>query len=244
MESNESALLQSNATAEKSLEYASVRKFLVGIAFAAAIPILTGTAYLVGIAYHSAYLRTFRLPQLLTKTTADYFLYAYEAFTSSLLRLVGSAGVVLLSMIFLWIVLWRVCNRVGRRIEVSPWSQRQRERFSVVPAARAFADAVLLPFLCCLLGGYLVIGLLFALILPAYLGERAGKIRAEEEIAVFKKGCIKGSAGPKFCNEIHEGDKLVYRGFVIDGSEKYVAIYENGVARLIPVEGKRFAAVY
>jgi hypothetical protein len=244
MESSETELLQPDTTPEKSSQYASVRKFLVGIGLAAAIPILTGTAYLVGMAYHSAYLRAFRLPQLLTKTTADYFLYAYEAFTSSLLRLVGSAGVVLLSMIFLWIVVWRVCNSVGRRIEVSSWSQRQRERLSVAPAARAFADTVILPFLCCLLGGYLVIGLLVALILPAYIGERAGQIRAEEDIAIFQKGCIKGSAGSKFCNEIREGDKLVYRGFVIDGSEKYVAIYENGVARLIPVEGKHFAAVY
>jgi hypothetical protein len=104
MESRETESLQPNATPEKSSEYAGVRKFLLGIALAAAIPILTGTAYLVGMAYHSAYLRTFRLPQLLTKTTADYFLYAYEAFTSSLLKLVGSTGVVLLSMIFLWIV--------------------------------------------------------------------------------------------------------------------------------------------
>jgi len=244
MENLRDEALQQNTSSDKPAEFAGVRKLVIGSVLATGIPTLTGTAYLVGVAFHTAYLRTFHLPLLLEKTTADYFLYAWEACTTSLMRLIGSAGVFLLSLIFLWVVFWRLCNKVGQKIENGAWSKRQRERFRTAPGMRVFAETVLLPLLCCVLVGYVVLGLVVALILPAYLGENAGRRRAEEEIAIFKKGCAQNIAASHFCNEIREGDKLVSRGFIIDGSEKYVAVYENGVAKLIPAEDKHFVAVY
>lgn len=239
---------ESGTVTGRPQSYERMRKFFFSIALAAAVPILTGAAYLVGYACHRAYLNSFHIPpQLIEKTTADYFLYTYFALVNSSLALLGSTNVVVLALalIVLLFVLWRAFAYLGKRIDASEWARRRRENVVPKPSVLAFADIVILPFLYVALAGYIALALLLILVLPESLGESAGRRIAERDKGAYKLGCDKGrkeSRGRLYCNEIREGAELVSRGFIIDSSDKYVAVYEEGVIKLIPLEGKRFVA--
>jgi hypothetical protein len=57
-------------------------------------------------------------------------------------------------------------------------------------------------------------------------------------------GCKKAQETYRFCSEIRDGESVLARGFIIDSSEKYVAVYDGGTTRTFPVEGKYFVATF
>ncbi|OUM00784.1 hypothetical protein A8M77_19005 [Variovorax sp. JS1663] len=71
------------------------------------------------------------------------------------------------------------------------------------------------------------------MVIPAALGETAGKAHAEREAAEFKKGC---EHAKYTCVQLKKGGELLGLGFVLDGSPSHIAIYDVQVqrARVIP----------
>lgn len=209
-----------------------------------ALPIFSGAAYLTGITYHQTYLNAFRIPlNLLTKTTADYFLYAYMAVTEAGLKLLGVSGLIMMVAIMLGAYLWQIFSWIDRKVMQSGHRQWVRSKVQSKPLLRFLGKAMMVPSIVLALG---YIGLLFFMLFlaPMMFGHTAGAQRADDDIAIFERGCEKVRRGGPDCNEIFEdGNPVpVARGFIIDSSEKYIAIYDGGTVRTLPVEGKSFVA--
>lgn len=236
--------MEQGGVSEDAVRLEKIRKFFLGLALAGFVPMLTGTAYLVGVEYHRTYLDWLHVPKLLiAKSATDYFLYAHSAFASSLLRMLGSTAL-LIASVGLYSAIWRLANRLALKVEKSERASRLQTRMRNSPRAHLFSDVILLPILFAGLSYFAVIGLLFALLLPAYIGEAAGKHQAEQDLIAFNLGCKKAEGTYRFCSEIRDGESVLARGFIIDSSEKYVAIYENGTTRTIPLDGKYFVATF
>jgi hypothetical protein len=73
------------------------------------------------------------------------------------------------------------------------------------------------------------------MVIPAALGEGAGRATAESELGVFQKGCV-ASARP--CVEVRKEGQLVATGFVLDSSTSYLAIFDERTqqGRVIPLD--------
>lgn len=220
-------------------------KFLMPLALGVAIPIFSGAAYLTGVAYHQAYLNAFRIPQnLIAKSTADYFLYAYMAVAESGMKfftLSGLASIIVISIFAVYF--FQIFRWIDRKINQSSHIEWLRSRAQSNPVFRTAGKLVIVPTLV-IAFGYLALASFIAFIMPMMFGEIAGARRAAEDIAVFQQGCHKPRKDSRYCNELFEngGAAPVASGFVIDSSEKYIAIYESGTIRTYPVEGKRFVA--
>jgi hypothetical protein len=235
---------EQDGPAQDAAHLGKIRKFFLSMALAGFVPILTGTAYLVGVEYHRTYLDWLHVPKLLiAKTATDYFLYAHSAFASSLFAMLSSTALLIFS-VGMYGSIWRGANQLVLKFEKSERAVQLQARMKGSPRAHLFSDVILLPLLFALLVYFAVIGLLFALVLPAYIGEAAGKLQAEKDLSAFNLGCKKAQGTYRFCSEIREGESVLARGFIIDSSEKYVAVYDEGTTRTFPIEGKYFVATF
>ena len=64
-------------------------------------------------------------------------------------------------------------------------------------------------------------------LLPAFVGETAGKDVAANEMALFMAGCNNRESSHKVrCSEIVEHGKVLATGYVIDASQSHVAIFD------------------
>ncbi|MFP8780123.1 hypothetical protein [Hydrogenophaga sp. RWCD_12] len=73
------------------------------------------------------------------------------------------------------------------------------------------------------------------MVIPAALGEEAGRAAAENELDVFRKGC---SISTPRCVEARREGQLVATGFVLDSSTSYLAIFDERTqqGRVIPLD--------
>lgn len=73
------------------------------------------------------------------------------------------------------------------------------------------------------------------MVIPAALGEGAGRATAESELGAFQKGCT-ASARP--CVEVRKEGHVVATGFVLDSSTSYLAIFDERTqqGRVMPLD--------
>lgn len=220
-------------------EVSSFRKHGVPILFAAFVPMLTGAAYLTGLAYYQTYLHVFHVSAALVPiTTADHFVYAYFAISLLVQGILKSfwiaaviAGLVFWA-VFQWLLMDSLSGKVRQSrlgISVQAWLRRRlnpaASRLIFMPAALTVATI------------YLILFLAIMLIIPVELGRTAGRLRAQEDISAFSKGCDH-PAGSSFCNSILESGKQPINGYIIGGSEKNVIVFD-GKTTVILVRGDK-----
>jgi hypothetical protein len=202
------------------------------------LPILTAGAYLVGKAYHCAYLNAFYVPcKLVTKTTTDYFIYSYIALRSELIGF--SLASILLTLLTIGAA--AIIKKFRDRAKASKHN-RPAVFFQPIKAGRLSVNTSSFPLL---LGGAVcvLISVTGLVMLPERIGGEAGFQAANEEKKIFQDGCTQGKNEFIFCNDILAGDRHIARGFILDVSEKYVMVYENSRARAIPATKLSFMAV-
>lgn len=217
---------------------------VLAVAFAAVVPILTGAAYLTGVAYYRAYLNSFGIPsKIIEKSSADFFLYAHTAVTESLFIIVTSALAVVLAVIFFSSFLLLALNRLERKAAQSQRIIEIRARLLSRPFINLLADLLLLPTALMFALMYLIFALLLALILPQAIGGATGRQQAAKDLVTFNKDCLINAQDHRFCNAIYENGNLVACGYVIDSSPAYVAVFQSGRVRTIPVAEKTFVTV-
>lgn len=215
-------------------------KYVITFLLSSAIPLLSAAAYLIGLAYRTTYHHEFNIPSgLLAATTSDYLVYAYTALAETGIRLIGFTGLAVMSLPVVAVVTWKFFGWAERKAEDSQRLRRVRTKVNSSGFLR------LVGYVCAILTSvaalsYMALFTYGVFLAPYVLGQKAGKERALDDVSVYGLGCEKGSGGARFCIDIYHGDKLVASGFVVDSSDKYLAVYENGTVRILPTEGMYF----
>jgi len=214
------------------------------LSHAIVLSILTPTAYLTGVAFHQAYMQTLKINyELYPKSSADYFLYAFNALFKLVpewLQIAGTdlrvVGVVLYVSLVIGLI-----NKGGSLLDNSPWMKRHREKAKTSKAFRLFGEIMLVPVIGLMVIYYIPILLVILMITPVLVGEVGGQKVANADKAGFEGGCAHPKRKSAFCTQMLEAGKPVAIGFVIDASDKFVAMIDNGVARSIPIKDREFS---
>lgn len=82
-----------------------------------------------------------------------------------------------------------------------------------------------------------VMFMMLVLLLPAVIGETAGKDMAAKETTRFMAGCDSGeSSTPANCSQIVMDGKVLATGYIIDASQSHVAIFDPVTRRTTVME--------
>ncbi|WP_288379312.1 hypothetical protein [uncultured Massilia sp.] len=217
---------------------------MLAILFAGILPILTGAAYLTGVAYHQSYLGAFGIPpKIIEKTTTDFFVYAHSAVTESLFIIVSSALATLVVVGFLTSFLFQVLKHFEKKARHSGRVNQLRTDWTNRRHVKLLLELLALPAITVLIIVYMVFGLLSALIFPPSLGAATGSQRAKEDLNAFKKDCSVGADNHRYCSEIRENETLIACGYLIDSSPEYIAVFDEGKVRTIPAANKTFLTI-
>jgi len=199
-------------------------------------------AYLNGLAYNEAYTNAFKVKAFLFSFgDRDLYLGAYSAAvfglsgwveyaTSSFLPLLIICGIT--SLIWFAPVVLRVLTALGDKIGLDRQRMMSREWASIVAhwlAANTFAIFVLL---------YVPLVLLVALVLAPSAGNYAGTRAADAKKKVYERGCKAAAEKNEFCYVLLDKGEEVARGFPIARSEKTIALWWKGEARIEETSGR------
>lgn len=233
----------SNNNVTKLAVVDKTKPLLGWLSHAVVLSILTPTAYLTGLVFHQVYMHTLRINyELYPKSSADYFLYAFKSLFELLpawLQIAGTdlrvVGVVLFVSVAIGLI-----NKGGSLLDNSQWMKRHREKAKTSKAFSLFGEIMLVPIIGLTVIYYIPILLVILMITPVLVGEAAGHKVAIADKAGFEGGCAHPKSKSAFCTQVLEAGKPVALGFVIDVSDKFVAVIDNGVARSIPIKDKEF----
>jgi len=203
-------------------------------------------AYLVGVAFHETYLDSFAVsPGVFPKGRADYLVYAVSALLRDLIAVASflAKSGTLLRIVGIFLVVgiasWGFVEgmaALSRRI-------KGQKRFSAGPQVKSLV-VYLVAFP--LAGAYLTFAVPTAfatiMVIPVELGVSAAKAVAADDTADFKKGCAAHSHG-KRCFTLREGKETVAMGFIIEQSKDTIAMWDNGVVQVLPLEKRALVSV-
>lgn len=218
----------------------SLKKLLVPALLGSAIPVFSGAAYLTGLNYHQTYfLRLGVPPHVIEKSASDYFHYAYMATTESGMRLASLTGLAFMAWIVAAVYFWKILAYFDQVVQQSRLVRWLRRRVHSNPAGRLIGKILLVPTLV-MAFGYIGVAILVIFLAPQMIGQQAGLYRALDDIALYGGGCSVPDNVLRQCVDVYDGEKCVTRGFVLDSSPTFIAIYEDNAVRTLPVEGKVF----
>ncbi|WP_211468366.1 hypothetical protein [Collimonas silvisoli] len=211
------------------------------------LAILTPTAYLIGVAFYQSYMRTLRVAfELYPKTSTDYFLYAFEALLEFFPSGLKSAGtdIRIIAAVFGVLVYIALMN-IGAAwleswLDSSEWMKRRREKVKMSKSIGLLGDIFLMPTVVLMAIYYIPIFITLLMLIPVLVGQSAGRDVALRDKAGFEGGCTNPKDKKAFCTQVLDGGKPVAVGFVVEASEKFVALIADGVARSIPIKDKEF----
>ena len=205
--------------------------------------VLTAAAYLTGVAFQQAYLTSFQVNYgLFVKGSSDYFLFAFQAILELLptwFRIFGE-NFGFLGAIFGLLLLCVLVNMGGEMLDRSSRLKKMRIRIQSSKLLAVLGQLFLLPTLGLAVIYYIPLFLALLLILPVELGSYSGRRAAQADMERFEKGCkpIKNSSA--FCTQIMENGNGIAYGFVIETSDKYVALNKDVKARVLPIKESEF----
>lgn len=199
------------------------------------IAIGTITLHVMGVASHRAYLQYWGIDAGVFPKSTDWVLInGYHGLVNqsarALLGILANLG-------------WWVAAAVGVAlylfILLSPWDAGSGAVFKWLGQRSAsiqrFAKILSGTLLIAAILPVVLVSWTAVMVLPDALGEASGKAHAKREALEFKKGC-ESSKQP--CVELKRGSEALGSGFVLDGSESYIAIFDAQLqrARVIPRE--------
>lgn len=203
-------------------------------------------AYLVGVAFHETYLDSFAVsPGVFPKGRADYLVYAVSALLRDLIAVAGflAKSGTLLRIVGIFLVVGVASWAFVEGMTALRKRVKGRTRFAAGPRLKSLAVySVVFP----LTGAYLTFAVPTAfatiMVIPVELGVSAAKAVAADDMADFKKGCAAHSHG-KHCFTLREGEEIVATGFIIEQSKDTIAMWENGVVKVLPLEKRALVSV-
>lgn len=204
---------------------------------------LTSAAYLIGVAFHQTYLTALKVPYTLhKKDSSDYFLYAFQAllelFPMWLTESTKLNGAVL---IFLISTAWFLANLVIEWVSNSELRRRSKNR-TISSKWQIVGKAALYPTAMIFFAIYIPLLLSIIMLFPVLIGEKMANKVAARDIKSMNIPCDSNQKKQAYCSDIVDGEKTIATGYMIDTSEKYATIFENGRSRSIPIEGREIRA--
>ena len=205
--------------------------------------LLTATAYLTGVAFQEANLSTLKIPYgLFPKSSPDYFILAFRAVIelfpsefSSPLKNIGAA-IAIVAGLFMISAINIFGEFLGKSARMKDFQERARtNKLLNFIGKLLFAPAIGLMVLF-----YVPTAFIILMTIPVVVGLSGGAKAAQSEIASYEGGCAKPKGKGVHCTQIIEGTTPVATGFIIDMSDKYVAIYVDGEAKAIPIKDRDF----
>ncbi|MDB5813847.1 MAG: hypothetical protein JWN23_964 [Rhodocyclales bacterium] len=204
----------------------------------------TGASYVMGVAYWQNYLSKFALPEeLFAKTTSDYFLCAYTAIIESLPKWLSFAGKDFrpLAIVALGAILFMLI------VELFQWLERKSalrapEAKTRSPLVSFIGRLSLYPALAITAIYFLPLYIVFLAVLPAAVGEYAGKSVAEREMNVFKAGCGAAPQKGRTCYRLLGEGKVIAHGFVVAIGASDIAVMSDGRPVIVPADKVTFDA--
>lgn len=186
------------------------------------------TLHLIGDVSHRQYLKFWGINSGLFPKSTDWILInGYYSLVSRFIAILGeifkNLHLLAVAAVVLGLYMGVLFSPIGGgRGEIPKWLQRRSEWFRRL-LRTMFITATLV-------GAFpLAMFLLTAvMVIPAALGEAAGKAAAESELSAFRMGCA-NSARP--CIEVRREGQVLASGFVLDTSPSFIAIFEEGSQR-------------
>ncbi|SOE92693.1 hypothetical protein SAMN05414139_05450 [Burkholderia sp. D7] len=201
-------------------------------------------AYLIGITFHQTYLDRFGInPGAFPQGRSDYLVFAVLATMKDLDIVLGAVlkSKALLSAIGTLLVVGVASFALTEG--AAELGKRRRGRPPMGPRTKLLTMYLLaIP----LGGAYLMFAVPAAfatvMILPVELGASAAVAITTNDIADYKKGCAAHPHG-KHCFNLMEGKEAVATGFIIQQSKDTIALWDNGIIKVLPLENRGLISV-
>lgn len=205
----------------KTTAWPTLVKFFATIAAVGGVSL-----HLMGYVTHRTYLSSLGVDPGLFPKSADWLIInGYYTLADRFLLIFRAAvsgwGKILLAM--LGVAFYMFCiQQLGKVVRASSppsWLQR--------PWLKELLQNLLASGLLFLVAPLAIVVSMLFVLLPAVLGESAGKDSAARDLALYKKGC----AATLACAELRRDGQLLASGFLIDSSESHIAIYDVALKR-------------
>lgn len=216
------------------------RVVLGGVSAALTGAVFYWAPYIVGKTYFARRNSILSIPSGLFENTAEeYFAYSYYA----LVTVMSNLSEFLLGDFrrTVYIAVYS-CAFVVYMVFLA-WLSKPREKFKIVEKieAKRFYTLPLAIFLMST-GLTVVIALAPALIftilvVPGFLGAQAAVISVEEEKSAYSSGCFKPNDRKWQCSRLIKDGSKIAEGFLVASSKDWVAVYDRGVTKVLPVSG-------
>ncbi|WP_292933156.1 hypothetical protein [Noviherbaspirillum sp.] len=209
------------------------------------LSILTAAAYLTGIAFHQEYFTYFQVNHgFFPKSSSDYFLFAYRAILEILPAWLNFAGTDLRMVVILFFALvsTSIIIKIGGMLDNSERMKRVRARANKNKIFALIGELLLAPTIGFAAVYYIPIFIAILMIIPVGVGSFGGQKAAKADMERFEKGCQTSKGSDAFCTQIIDEENIIASGFIIDISDKYVALIENGNAKVVPIKEREFSS--
>ncbi|MDN2709920.1 hypothetical protein O0880_10895 [Janthinobacterium sp. SUN118] len=220
--------------------------FLNGaVALAFTTTALYSAIYLVGVAYYQTYMAKLGLSHyFFKKGTEDNLLYSYMAFREFFMMILNVLSndplaifVIASTILFFYLL------SLSRLPSSVPGSERARK---IIEKMRSKWLVKFIAKILFFVGAgvsivyYAAFAIFVVLLIPGAVGNSAGEHAARDDIKSLANGCQNAAKKGLYCHEITEGGKVIGNGYIVDASDEYVAIIENGKGRVILIKDKEF----
>jgi hypothetical protein len=199
-----------------------------------------GSAYITGLVYHQTYLSRFNVPSDLFKgTTADYFVFAYMAWIESMPDWLQTltADFRPLGLVFLFLLLNSGLAILLAIASNARWAKSAQLRLRKNGTLQVFGGLLLFPTLTVASLFLIPTGLTTAAIIPALVGQHGAVRTFTRDSAAFSKDCNASEIKIR-CMDLMEENKLLATGYVIQASDRYIALLTLKGVHILPLKDR------
>lgn len=217
-------------TRARSLSWATILSVLTAAITAGGV-----TLHLIGDVTHRQYLRFWGIESSIFPKSTDWILIngyysLVDRFIVILGALWGNALWLLLGTVALGLYIFVLLSPIGGTREETPTWMKRWPKWGVRLLRQMWLTALFVAAIPCAM-----IFLTAMMVIPAALGETAGKAAAEKQALHYQEGCEKSK---RSCVQIKRDGEIIATGFVLESSPLYIAILDevSQQARVIPLD--------
>lgn len=228
------------------VKYSSIRVLLGSAAVAVVGAICYWVPYIIGKTYCVRRHSVLNIPAgLFEKNSDDYFVYSYyavvtvfsnlsEFFLGDIRRTFYIACFSLFFILYICFLIW-ISNS---RIKIGLIEELNKRPVLQAPFL-IITFSVVLTVLISTAPALIVT----VLLVPGFLGTQAASIAVDAEVKIYAQGCDNPNYRKWQCSRLMRGDTEVARGFLIESSREWIALYSGSVSKVLSVDGLQIESI-